>query len=204
MDKYNIEKMYAYLEEFFTKVNFFESSKALSYAKEKHEGQFRNDGVTPYIIHPLQMAIYAIALRIRDDWTIAAILLHDVIEDCNVSYEELPVNNTVKEVIKYLTIEYSGNEDKKTTKERYFKNLLNNKRALIVKGIDRYNNLQSMAGDFTKERIEKNVKETENMLFPVLKQGMKKYSNLNNILYILYENIRGINNTLAAAYGINV
>lgn len=204
MTEYNVEKMYTYLKGYITGAGFTESMKALGYAKEKHEGQFRKDGITPYIIHPLQMACYAVALGVKDDCIIATILLHDVIEDCGVNYRELPVCDKVKDAVRYMTIEYIEGEDKQVTKARYFKNLLHNKRALVVKGLDRYMNLRTMAGTFEKERIEKNVKETANMLLPVLKQGKYKYPELADILYVLRENIRSVNDTLAAAYEIEI
>lgn len=204
MTEYNIEKMYTYLKGYIAGSNFIESMKALGYAREKHAGQFRADGITPYIIHPLQMACYAIALGIKDDNLIATILLHDVIEDCDVNYDELPVCDKVKDAVRYLTIEYIEGEEKQITKTRYFQNLLYNKYALVVKGLDRYMNLRAMAGCFEKDRIAKNVKETTERLLPVLKQGKEKYPELSNILYIIRENIRSINDTLEAAYQIEI
>ena len=150
------------------------------------------------------MACYAVALGVDDDCIIATILLHDVVEDCGVSYRELPVCDSVKDAVRYMTIEYIEGEEKKITKARYFKNLIHNRRALVVKGLDRYMNLRTMAGTFTKERIEKNVRETAEMLLPVLKQGKEKYPELADILYILRENIRSVNDTLAAAYEIEI
>lgn len=140
MTEYNVEKMYTYLKGYITGAKFTESMKALGYAREKHDGQFRKDGATPYIIHPLQMACYAVALGVDDDCIIATILLHDVVEDCGVSYRELPVCDSVKDAVRYMTIEYIEGEEKKITKARYFKNLIHNRRALVVKGLDRYMN----------------------------------------------------------------
>ena len=42
------------------------------------------------------------------------------------------------------------------------------------------------------------------MLLPVLKQGKYKYPELADILYVLRENIRSVNDTLAAAYEIEI
>jgi GTP pyrophosphokinase len=204
MTQYNVDKMYTYLKGYITGAGFTESMKALGYAREKHNGQFRKDGVTPYIAHPLQMACYAVALGVKDDYIIATILLHDVVEDCGVKYSELPVCDKVKEAVRYMTIEYIDGEEKAVTKARYFRNLLYNKTALVVKGLDRYMNLRTMAGTFEQARIEKNVKETANLLLPVMKQGKDKYPELADILYVLRENIRSVNDTLAAAYKIEI
>ena len=61
--------------------------RSLEFAIESHEGQKRKTG-EPYIIHPINTAIYLAEMKM--DWpTISAALLHDVIEDCEVEYAEL-------------------------------------------------------------------------------------------------------------------
>ena len=61
--------------------------RALEYAARKHQGQTRRSG-GPYIEHPVSAAKYLADLSL-DGTTIAAALLHDVIEDCGVSVAEL-------------------------------------------------------------------------------------------------------------------
>ena len=82
-------EMSTYLRGFFAGANMPIAMKALGYALSKHEGQKRKSG-EPYAIHPLWMASYAVALGIKDDATIAVILLHDVCEDCGIELETLP------------------------------------------------------------------------------------------------------------------
>ncbi len=60
---------------------------AYFFADHSHDGQLRKSG-EPYIAHPLEIALYLSELRL-DEQTIAASLLHDVVEDCDVSLEEL-------------------------------------------------------------------------------------------------------------------
>jgi guanosine-3',5'-bis(diphosphate) 3'-pyrophosphohydrolase len=60
---------------------------ALAYAVDVHAGQLRKSGA-PYIDHPVSAARYLADLSL-DAPTIAAALLHDVIEDCGVSVEDL-------------------------------------------------------------------------------------------------------------------
>ena len=60
---------------------------SLEFAIESHKGQKRKTG-EPYIIHPINTAIYLAEMKM--DWpTISAALLHDVIEDCEIEYAEL-------------------------------------------------------------------------------------------------------------------
>ena len=62
-------------------------SKAYELAKKAHNDQKRKSG-EPYIIHPICVAIILAELEL-DKETIAAGLLHDVIEDTAISFEEL-------------------------------------------------------------------------------------------------------------------
>ena len=61
--------------------------QAYLYADECHQGQVRKSG-EPYIIHPLQAAAFLADLNL-DCHTICAALLHDVIEDCGVTYDDI-------------------------------------------------------------------------------------------------------------------
>ncbi len=60
---------------------------AYAFADRCHDGQLRKSG-EPYIAHPLEIALYLSDLRL-DEQTIAASLLHDVVEDCDVTLDEL-------------------------------------------------------------------------------------------------------------------
>lgn len=192
----NVEKMYTYLRGYLVGANMKQSIAALQFAREHHSGQTRKDG-TPYIVHPLSMACYAVALGLRDDNVIATILLHDTIEDCGVRPEYLPVSDTVKRAVQYMTVtKFDTDLDKIETKCRYFNELLECKEALICKALDRYNNLADMPIAFSKEAMGKNVAETEILLLPVLKRAKEKYSDLADILFILRTNISTLNEAI--------
>ena len=63
--------------------------RAYYFAKEAHEGQTRRSG-EPYITHPLAVA-HVLTMMHMDNECIMAGLLHDVIEDTDVSRDELAV-----------------------------------------------------------------------------------------------------------------
>ena len=192
----NVEKMYTYLRGYFSGAHMSQSLLALQFARERHSGQNRKDG-TPYIVHPLSMACYAVALGINDDNTIATVLLHDAIEDCGVSIDWLPVNDTVKRAVKYMTITaFDTDTGKIETKCRYFNELLDCREALICKALDRYNNLSDMPATFTKDAMAKNVAETEVLLLPILKKAKEKYADLADILFVLRTNISTLNEAI--------
>ena len=63
-------------------------TQAMIFAAGKHDGAVRKGSKIPYIVHPMEAA--AIAASLTDDpHLLAAAALHDVMEDCAVSYEEL-------------------------------------------------------------------------------------------------------------------
>ena len=61
--------------------------EAYAFAMHSHDGQTRLSG-EPYVVHPVQAAMFLADLNL-DASTIAATLLHDVIEDCGVTYQDL-------------------------------------------------------------------------------------------------------------------
>jgi len=173
-----------------------ESVKALQYARSKHNGQYRKGGV-PYIVHPLSMACYAAALGIKDDATLAVILLHDVAEDCGVDVQMMPFSDAVRNGVRYVTItKLSTDESKLETKRRYFSELLNSKEALVCKAIDRYNNLADMPFSLGSEAVGKNIAETEVLLMPVLREAKELWPDMSDLLYVLRSNLRIVTDIL--------
>ncbi len=64
-----------------------EIRRAYDFAEECHRGQKRRSG-EPYITHPVAVAALVASLRM-DPHTVSAALLHDVVEDCDVTVEDL-------------------------------------------------------------------------------------------------------------------
>ena len=74
-------KSYMFIKGFAVGRRLNQTLIALAVARHFHDGQSRKDG-TPYICHPLKVCSTLISYGIDDDTTLAAALLHDVIEDC--------------------------------------------------------------------------------------------------------------------------
>lgn len=64
-----------------------EIERAYLYARQAHEGQFRNSG-EPYIAHPIETACIILSLK-PDLTTIQACLLHDVAEDTSFTIDDI-------------------------------------------------------------------------------------------------------------------
>jgi (p)ppGpp synthase/HD superfamily hydrolase len=83
--------------------------KAKDFATTAHAGQFRRDGVTPYIGHPAKVAGL---LAGHHEHVVATAWLHDVIEDTSVTaphLEEAGFPRQVVEAVAFLT-RASGND----------------------------------------------------------------------------------------------
>ena len=197
MHKPDVTKLMIFLRGFLNGAEMPESMEALTFARAKHSGQYRKDG-QEYIIHPLSMACYAIALGVRDDITIASIILHDVVEDTGTPLQELPVCQEVRNIVYLLTIVPRPDESKWECKQRYFNGLLEHSSAVICKGIDRYVNLASMEDTLEDDAIEKNIVETKYLLMPVLKEAKEKWPRLSNLFYILRQDNRKLYEMLEA------
>ncbi len=74
----------------------------------------------------------------------------------------------------------------------------------MCKGLDRFMNLSTMEGILSEEAIVKNIKETDELLLPVMKEGKEKWPEMSDYFFVMRANIRAVNDTLAAAHGIKL
>lgn len=63
-------------------------SEAMAFAAQAHDGMLRKGTALPYIVHPAEVVAIAATLT-HDEEVLAAAVLHDVMEDCGVSFEEI-------------------------------------------------------------------------------------------------------------------
>lgn len=189
---FNEEKMYTYMKGFAMGSHLTETMKALNFARKLHNGQFRKSG-EPYISHPLTMACQAISMGIVNDEIISSILLHDVVEDCGVSINDLPCNDKIKEAVKLLTyvkpeiyLEKDGHGISiKDVKANYYEAIAGNEIAAIVKIFDRCHNVSSMAGTFTKSKLHEYIEETETYVLPMIRKAKDEYPEYQNAIFVL-------------------
>lgn len=145
--------------------------KAYDVAKKKHEGQFRKSG-DPYIQHPVEVAYILATLHAGPD-TIAAGLLHDVLEDTDMSKEEMAAtfNKDVAEIVDGVTkiskLKYMTKE--KALAHNHEKLLLamaKDIRVILVKIADRLHNMRTI--QFHSEEKQKRIaQETLDLYAPL-------------------------------------
>ena len=180
------ENMYTRLKGIAQAEKLPETYKALPYMKKQHMGQFRkkarySNEQVQYINHPLLLACHAHAMGIREDALLAAILLHDVVEDTDVTLEELPFSDAVKELVGLVTFTELEGKTHEESKALYYEAIGKNAKACVIKVIDRCNNVSTMAGSFSREKLMEYIEETEKYVLPlttILKEGYPEYSDL--------------------------
>ena len=180
-----------------------ETSSALRFMKKQHKGQFRkpslfSDVRVPYIVHPLMMACHAHALGIREDKILATILLHDVCEDCDVTPEDLPFSEEVREAVRLLSFQVKPGESRSDAKKRYYAAIADNRIARIVKILDRGNNTSTMASSFTQKKRVDYVNETETYVMPMLEQAKYAIPEYADAFYLLKYHMRSVLESIKA------
>lgn len=183
--------MYTFVRSAASTRDLQQTLKALPCMKRWHGAQQRKGlQAVPYIIHPLTMACHALALGVADDEVLPTILLHDVIEDCGVKAEELPVSDTVKEAV--LLLSYPADINKAEIKPSYYARISENPVACLVKCLDRCNNLSTMANGFTREKMATYAAETEIYVYPLLEQLKNVWVQYNDAAWLIGYQIKSL------------
>ncbi len=140
--------------------------KAYELAKKLHADQKRDSG-EPYIIHPINVA-YNVACTVADTDSICAALLHDTLEDTEITKEELSTsfNPTIANLVDGVTNfnkykEYSKVERDNATMRKLVVTALNEDvRILLIKLCDKLHNMRTL--EF--KPFEKQIKTAEETL----------------------------------------
>ncbi|HNT74108.1 MAG TPA: bifunctional (p)ppGpp synthetase/guanosine-3',5'-bis(diphosphate) 3'-pyrophosphohydrolase [Anaerolineae bacterium] len=153
--------------------------RAYQFAETAHAGQFRMSG-EPYIQHPLYVA-YALAELHFDPAVIAAGLLHDVLEDCNVTPEQLrddfgeEVLTLVNGVTKIKAVERFVSQDSERVRDlqelESLRKLLiamaeDDIRIIFIKLADRLHNMRTLAALLPKNQLRM-ARETLEIFAPL-------------------------------------
>ena len=145
--------------------------KAYNLAAEKHKEQKRSSG-EPYIIHPLNVA-YILASIGLDDNTICAGILHDIVEDTDVTVKDLTdlfgteISDMVAGVTKLSSIQFATVEEKQVENyRRMFLAMGKDIRVILIKLADRLHNMRTLKY-IKRERQIANAKETLELYAPL-------------------------------------
>ena len=145
--------------------------KAYDFAKAAHSNQKRASG-EPYFIHPCAVADILVDLGL-DTATVAAALLHDVIEDTPATEEDIrrefgeEVLSLVSGVTKLDKIVFKSREEEEAENFRkIFVAMAKDIRVIIIKLADRLHNMRSL-NFLSKDRQQKMAQETLDIYAPI-------------------------------------
>ena len=145
--------------------------RAFRFAAKAHTGQYRRSG-QDFVLHPLGAARICAELHL-DDQTLAAALLHDVVEDTDYSVDDLraefgeDVARLVEGVTKLTRIQFQSREQAEA--ENYRKLIVamaEDARVILIKLADRLHNLREIEYLGKQKQVQK-AKETLEVYAPL-------------------------------------
>ena len=178
--------LFSELSSYLRREDVSELQNAYLFSQSAHSGQFRQSG-EPYISHPLAVASILGKLRL-DSQTLAAALLHDVMEDTHVSKAEISdrfgksVAELVDGVSKLDKIEFQTHADAQA--ENFRKMLLamaRDVRVILIKLADRLHNMRTLEA-MRAEKKRRIARETMEIYAPIANR-----LGLNNIYHELQD-----------------
>ena len=152
---------------------------AYEMAKMAHSGQFRRDG-SPYVTHCVAAADISFEMGLDEDSIIAA-LLHDVIEDTNLTHADISkqfgitVADIVEGVTKLTRVQYTSKEDEQMENLRkMLVAMAKDIRVILIKIADRLHNMRTMVYQSPEKQRFKSL-ETMEIYAPLAHRlGMQK------------------------------
>lgn len=167
----NLDDLKRRVQAYYPDADFDVLEKAYHFAERSHEGQTRSSG-EGYFIHPINVAATLIKLRLDMD-SIAAGLLHDVVEDCGVTPDEIEkeFSKDVRQIVVGLTkiskIKFKTKEESQA--ENFRKMVVamaKDLRVIIVKLADRMHNMRTL--QYVNEDKQKKIaQETLDIYVPL-------------------------------------
>jgi len=153
-------------------------NKAYIFSIKAHGEQMRHSG-DPYYAHPIEVAGILAGLHL-DVASICTALLHDVLEDTDVTFDELAKEFTpeiaelVRGVTKLGEVELSANASRETAQAENFQKFVlamsKDVRVLLVKMCDRLHNMRTLQHHPKAESRERIARETMDIYAPLARR----------------------------------
>ncbi|MEN6600965.1 MAG: bifunctional (p)ppGpp synthetase/guanosine-3',5'-bis(diphosphate) 3'-pyrophosphohydrolase [Bryobacteraceae bacterium] len=179
----NVEKLYRGLRDTVRNLrpqdDLNRLDKVFAFAVRSHQGQKRESG-DPYIVHPLHVA-QVLADMQMDQVCLESALLHDVVEDCGVTVEDIRKNfgpdvaRCVDGVTKLGKLNFYSSEQRQAESVRkMLLAMVDDIRVILVKLADRLHNVRTL-GYLPREKQERIAQETIDIYAPIAHRlGMGK------------------------------
>jgi len=181
--------------------------RAYVYSARVHDGQVRLSG-EPYLTHPLEVAGILAEMRL-DEVSIAAGLLHDVVEDTHASPEEIEeifgteIRHIVSGVTKLSTLPFSSSQARQAESIRkMILAMADDIRVILIKLADRLHNMRTLNFHQTDEKKRRIAQETLDIYAPIASRlgiyWMKKELEDISFRYLNPEEYRRIEGLVSA------
>lgn len=153
--------------------------EALRFAAKQHEGVYRKDDFTPYLLHVLEVACILIGKKVFDYSCIIAAIIHDVVEDTGAKIKEIKkrFGYIISRIVDLLS------KHKNAIIRWFYWGLIRNEwddnvrwRVIVIKFADRIHNLMTldvMPEESQKRKIAETIKEFPE-LYKVLIKTLRK------------------------------
>ncbi len=144
--------------------------KAYVFAAKAHKGQTRRTG-EPYLQHLLEVTNILASMRL-DEISIAGGLLHDVLEDTDIKYDELKslfgkeIADVVESLTKISALHLADEERQGENIRRIFHAMLEDVRVILIKLADRLHNMRTLH-IFPEEDQKRIARETLDIYSPL-------------------------------------
>lgn len=146
-------------------------AKAYQFGEVAHTGQLRKDG-TPFFNHPTSVSLILAELEM-DEETIIAALLHDTVEDTDVTLADVEktfgkeVAALVDGVTKLAVINYETKQERQVENLRkMFLAMSSDIRVILIKLADRLHNIRTL-GAMTTDKQKEKAEETIDIFAPI-------------------------------------
>lgn len=182
VDKFTIDKLCDFLDGRIPNDEIQVVNRAYQLANRAHQGQTRRSG-EPYIFHPLAVA-KTVAEMNMDYRSIAAAILHDVLEDTPINRDELAVELDQEIAVlvdglskmTHLTFE-SRAEAQAANFRKMLLAIVDDIRVVLIKLADRLHNMQTLAA-MSQEKQRRIARETLDIYAPIANRlGIKQIKN---------------------------
>ena len=147
--------------------------EAFEFAEKAHEGQFRKDNKTPYVVHPLRTVELLTELHVPEEILLAA-LLHDVPEDTKYDIHEVKdrfgdrVAFLVDGITKLSKVHYQRDMPARQVEslKKLFLHSAKDPGVIIIKLADRLHNMQTLQHVEPEKRL-RIARETLEIFVPI-------------------------------------
>lgn len=184
---------------------YHKALKCLTFAEKRHTG-FRKDLVTREYQHQVEIALFALCLRLNyPEETICVILLHDTPEDKNTDWTVIRslITGSLPEIfgesaddqafakrvlfsLEKITKVYNG---VKKPIDLYLKGMEDDPISSIAKLLDRDHNLGTMLGVFSIKKLEEQIEESK-LILEMGKEAQELHSEQHEAYEIVKKSIK--------------